>query len=155
MKAGYSVNTTAAVALVAATAKTVLGVRTGATFGIDLRGFSVGFDGVTASAVPVLIELCHATFNTNPPGTNSTSRTIVQNAGRVMASGMTAASNWTAEPTTLTVVREFLLTPNGGLVIVELAPDKGYDGGLSEGFALRLTAPAAVNVRASLDFERA
>lgn len=151
MKAGYSVNTTAAVALVAATAKTVLAVTAPATFGCDLRGFSVGFDGVTASAVPVVIELCYSTFAT--AGTN-TARTVVQNAGRVITAGFTAASNYTVEPTVLTVLREFLLTPNGGLVIVEFAPDKSWDSAVSQGFALRLTASAAVNVRASLDFER-
>ncbi len=155
MKCGYSLNTTAAVALAAATAKTVLGVKSGATFGVDLRGFTVGFDGVTASAVPVLVELCYATWATNSPGTNSTSRTVVQTSGRVTASGITGASAWTAEPTVLTVLREQLLTPNGGLLVVEFALDKSWDSALAEGFAIRCTAPAIVNVRASMDFERA
>lgn len=153
MKAGYSVTTAGAVAT-GTSAKTILGVAAPATFGCDLRGFSVGFAGVTASAIPVLIELCYATFATNAPGTNSTARTVFQNAGRVIAAGFTAASNWTAEPTVLTVLREFLLTPNGGLVIVEFAPDKAWDSAVSQGFALRLTAAADVPVRASLDFER-
>lgn len=153
-KAGYSVVTTAAVALAAATAKTILGVKSGATFGADLRRISVAFDGVTASAVPVLIELCYATFATNAPGTNSTTRTVVQQYGRVTASGMTAASAWTAEPTVLTPLQEFLLTPNSGLVIAEFAPDKSWDTALGEGFALRCTAPAIVNVRGTLEFER-
>lgn len=153
-KAGYSVATTAAVALTAATAKTILGVRAGAAFGVDLRRITVGFDGVTASAVPVLVEVVYATFATNAPGTNSTSRTAIQTYGRVLASGVTAASNWTAEPTVLTSLEEILLTPNGGLLVVEFAPDKSFDTALNEGFALRCTAPAAVNVRATLDFEK-
>lgn len=154
MRTSYAVSTTAAVALAAATAKSVLGVRANAAFGLDLRKYTVDFDGVTASAVPVLVELCLATFATNAPGTNSTSRTPAQTGGRIVASGVTAASNWTAEPTVLTVLKELYLTPNGGLLIEEFAPDNGYDCGLSEGFVLRCTAPAIVNVRAILEWQR-
>ncbi len=154
MRTSYAVGTTAAVALAAATAKSVLGVRGNAAFGLDLRKYTIDFDGVTASAVPVLVELCAATFATNPPGTNSTSRTAVQTGGRLIASGVTAASNWTAEPTVLTVLKEFYLTPNGGLIIEEFSPDNGYDSALSEGWVLRCTAPAIVNVRAVFEFQR-
>lgn len=151
---GYSVVTTAAVALSAATAKTILGVKAGAAFGIDAQRVTVSFDGVTASAVPVLVEVCYATFATNGPGTNSTSRTPAQIYGRTLASGVTAASNWTAEPTVLTVLHQMDLTPNGGLVIFEFPPEKAYDTALGEGIAIRCTAPAAVNVVASMAFEK-
>ena len=56
-KAGYKVSTSAAVALSAATAKTCLMVISPAQFGIDLVGFTISFDGVTASAVPALWEI--------------------------------------------------------------------------------------------------
>lgn len=154
-KTGYSVVSTGAVALAAATAKSVIGIRGNAAFGVDLRRFELGFDGVVASAVPVAVELCYATFATNPPGTNSTSRTPAQVYGRVATHGFTAASNWTVEPTVLTVLDEFLLTPNGGLIVVEFSPDKSYDSAFSEGFVLRCTAPAIVNLRATLQVERA
>lgn len=155
MKTGYSCTTEGAVALAAATAKTIIGVKGNGAFGVDLLGFSVGFDGVTASAVPVLIELCYATWATNSPGTNSTSTTVRTNYGRAVASGMTAGKTWTTEPTVLTVFREFLLTPNGGLVLASLPRDRTPDSAFGEGFAIRCTAPAIVNVRATLDFERA
>ena len=54
----YAAQTGAAVALSAATVKTILGIKSGATFGIQVVQFKVAFDGVTASAVPVLCELC-------------------------------------------------------------------------------------------------
>lgn len=155
MKTGYSCTTEGAVALAAATAKSVIGVKGNAAFGVDLLGFKLGFDGVTSSAVPVLIEVCYATFATNSPGTNSTSNTIRTNYGRSVASGVTGAKNWSAEPTVLTAIEEFLLTPNGGLVLVNLPRDRTPDSAFGEGFVLRCTAPAIVNLRASLDFERA
>ncbi len=153
-KQGYSIVTASAVALAAATTKSIQGVRGNAAFGVDLRRFEVGFDGVTASAVPVVVSLCYCTFATNPPGTNSTSRTPAQIYGRVATHGFTAASNWTVEPTVLTVLDEFLLTPNGGLLVVEFGSEKSYDSAFSEGFVLACNAPAIVNVRSSMVFER-
>lgn len=153
-KAGYSIVTGGAVALSAATAKSVLGVKSASGFGIDLKKFKVGFDGVTASAVPVLVELCYCTFGANSPGTNSTSVTPAQIYGRSITVGATAAKTWTTEPTTITVIQEWLLTPNGGLVFYDFPLGDTPDSAVSEGFVIRCTAPAAVNVRASMEFER-
>lgn len=153
-KAGYSAPTGAAVALSAATAKSVLGVKSGSAFGVDLKKIRVSFDGVTSTAVPVLVELCYATFATNAPGTNSTSVTPAQVYGRTIAHGVTAARNWTSEPTVLTVLDEWLLTPNGGLAVYDIPLGDTPDCAVSEGFAVRLTAPATVNARATLWWER-
>lgn len=153
-KAGYTASTGTAVALSAATAKSVIGVAGAATFGCDLKKFRIGFDGVTASAVPVLVELCYATFATNGPGTNSTSLTVVQTYGRAITAGFTAARNWTVEPTVLTPIDNWTLTPNGGLVIYDIPLGDTPDSAVSEGFVLRCTAPAGVNVQAALAFER-
>ena len=74
----YSVGTSAAVALAAATAKTILGVKSHANHGLSLVKVELAFDGATAAAVPVLVEVCYCTWATNSPGTNSTSRTTAQ-----------------------------------------------------------------------------
>jgi hypothetical protein len=157
-KAGYSVNTQGAVALAAATAKTVLFVTAGAQFGLDLKKFSIGFDGVTASAVPVFWELNYSTAATNStPGTGNTSQTanINQVYGRAIATtGLLAGSNCTSEPTVQTNVRANLLTPNGGLLIYDFPLGDVPDCAPANGFALRLTAPAVVNVRVEFLFER-
>lgn len=158
MKTGYSCNTEAAVALAAATAKSILGVKGNAAFGVDLIGLSVSFDGVTTSAVPVLVELCYATFATNSPGTNSTSVTVDTAYGRQVASGFTAARNWTSEPTVLTPIKELLLSPDGnanGPLVWDIPRDRTPDSAFAEGFVIRCTAPAIVNVRATLELERA
>lgn len=153
-KAGYSAPAAAAVALVAATAKSVVGVQSPAQFGCDLQGFSFSFDGVTATAAPVTCELCRATFATNAPGTASTAITIQQEYGPAITAGFTAASGWTTEPTVLTPFWRFQLDPNKGLIVYERPPGRSWDSPVSNGFVLRMNAPAAVNVTPTIFFER-
>ena len=150
---GYSVTTEGAVAVTTA-AESVLGVKAHANSGLQVKGFMVAFDGVTASAVPVLVELCYSTWATNSPGTNSTSVTARQTYGRVLTAGLTGAKNWTAEPTTLTAFKEFLLAPDKGVIAYQFPLGQEPDCALAEGFVIRITAPAAVNLRATLDVER-
>lgn len=154
-KAGYATSTEGAVALSAATAKSVLGIQAPSSFGCDLKKIRVAFDGVTASAVPVLVELCYSTYATNAPGVNSTGTTIDQVYGRAITAGFVGGRNWTTEPTALTVIDEWLLTPAGGLVIYDWPLGDTPDTNTGHGFVLRLNAPAAVNVRSSFWFERA
>src|SRR6266567_4455876 len=120
-KAGYSAPAAAVVALTATVAKSVIGVQAPAQFGCDLKKLRLGFDGVTASAIPVQIEICQATFATNPPGTASTAITPVQVYG---------------------------------LAIYDFPLGDTLDSAVSTGFVIRLTAPAAVNVRPTIYFER-
>lgn len=150
----YTVSTEGAVALAAATAKSVIGAKAHANSGLELLGFKVGFDGVSAAAVPVLIEICYCTFGANSPGTNSTSTTPRQKSGRALTAGFTSGKTWTTEPTTITVIDDFILTPNAGLVIYQYPLGYEPDCALGEGFVLRLNAPAIVNVRASMDVSR-
>lgn len=155
-KAGYSVPS-GSVALSAATAKTVLAILAPAQFGVDLKKYRIGFDGVTASAVPVFVELCSLTAATNStPGTGNTSASanIVQGYGRSITTGFTAFSASTSEPTVLTAIDAFLLSPAGGLVVYDFPLGDTPDSAVSQGFALRCTAPATVNVRAAFWFER-
>lgn len=147
----YLCATEGAVALSAATAKTIVGVKAHANSGLLLQGARVSFDGVTASGVPVLVELCYVTWATNSPGTNSTSTTPRQRNGRVLTAGFTSGKTWTTEPTALTVVGgEELVTPNGGLLIYDFPLSTELDSALAEGYCIRCTAPATVNVRGGL-----
>lgn len=154
--AGYANFTEGAVALSAATAKTVIGYKSHANFSASWHHVEVSFDGVTASAVPVLVELLYSTWATNSPGTNSTSTTVRQEYGRVLAAGSTSGKTWSAEPTTLTQMSaEFLLTPNGGVIVYDFPLGKEPDCALAEGFVVRCNAPATVNVRATQKWRRA
>lgn len=150
----YQCGTEGAVALSAATAKCIIGVKAHANSGLMVAGLRVAFDGVTASAVPVLIELGYCTWATNSPGTASTSTTPRQRTGRSLTAGFTAGKTWTTEPTAITVLDEWLLTPNSGTVILDTPLGTEPDSALAEGFVIRCTAPATVNVRASLHVSR-
>lgn len=145
----YSHVTEGAVALSAATAKSVIGAKAGSAAGLQWTGYTIAFDGVTASAVPVLVEFGYCTFGANSPGTNSTGTTERQKNGRVITADWTGGRNWTTEPTTITVIGEGLLTPNGGLIVYDDPLGKEADSAVSEGFVIRLNAPATVNVRAT------
>lgn len=156
-KAGYSARTTSAVALVAATAKTALMVITPAQFGCDLKKFRIGFDGVTSSAIPVYWEVVRSTNATNStPGTANTSETtnIAQTYGRAITTGFTAFSASTTEPTVLTTLDADLLTPTGGLLVYDFPLGDTFECDVSAGLGIRLTAPAIVNARVSVLFER-
>jgi len=155
MRAIYSISTGAAVALSAATAKTILAALSPAQFGIDILGFDISFDGVTASAVPALVEVCSSTNASNStPGTNNTTGTINQIAGRSITAGFTGFYASTTEPTVLTPFERFTLSPNGGLFSYDFPRDANPDIAVSAGVVLRVTAPAAVNANATLRFAR-
>lgn len=147
----YTVKTEGAVALVGATAKTVLTAVAHANSGLQLLSVKLGFDGVTASAVPVLVELCYCTFGTAGTGT---SVTPTQTSGRVLAAGFTGLRNYSAEPTTMTVLEEWLISPNSSTALMDIPLGNEYDTALAQGFALRITAPAAVNCRATMAVTR-
>ena len=153
----YSVSTNAAVALSAATAKTVLLITAPSGHGMSLKKFSIGFDGVTASAVPVFWEVNASTAASNSTaGTGNTSQTaaVVQISGVRIASAFVAGSACTSEPTVQTFVRANLLTPNGGVLLYDIPLGDEPDNIASAGFCIRLTAPAAVNVRVDAVFKR-
>src|SRR5262245_66534961 len=106
-KAGYSLQTGAAVALSSGVAKTILCVIAPAQFGIDLRAIDIGFDA-SAAATGILVELCTSTLATNStPGTNNTTGTVNQIYGRSITAGFTGFYNGNAEPTMRTQMQSY------------------------------------------------
>lgn len=158
----YVVNTGgSALALAAATAKTIMYINSAAANQPSWVEWCVGFDGVTASAVPAVVETVYGTKASNStPGTASTSFTPVQVRGwPTQASAQTAANACTSEPTVLVSHKPFLVTPNGGLLVMQLPLGRELTGvasgaaisGIQTG--LRVTAPAIVNTRGYIEFE--
>lgn len=155
MAQGYVVKSgTTATAFSSGTAKTIVNLITG-TRGLILCEFGVSFDGVTASATPVLVELCGSTQGT--AGTPGTSPTPFPIRGQDAAIA-TAGVDYSAEPTTVTPFKHWLVTPNGGLFVIqfplgrEVLTTIGAASAL-KGLLLRCNAPAAVNGRAYMEFE--
>lgn len=160
-KSGYACTTEGEVSLAAAgTVKTVLGVKADADFGVDLKGWWVDFDSVTASDKPAKIQLLVVTFATNAPGTASTSVTVKQLYGRLAATGFTAAKNWTTEPTTVEsqAYDEFSLDTTKGLYRYDWPLGETPDAALGSGFIVRVLVESGDTssgaCRAGLRFER-
>lgn len=155
-KSGYSLVTTTAVGLVAATAKTVIGIVAPAQFGIDLKKVHFGFDSVAATDKSVYIEICTSTLATNStPGTGNTTGVINNIYGPRITAGFTGFFASTSEPTVLTTVWGYLLTPVGGTQLYDIPLGDTIDTAVSTGICIRMTAPTtAVNVRATAFFER-
>jgi hypothetical protein len=154
MSTGYVTRTAAALALVGGAAKTLVNIISGATVSPVITEMSAGFDGVTASAVPVLVELGYSTQA--GAGTPGTSPTPTQIRGRGTAV-CTAGESYSAEPTALTAFKQWLVTPNGGLLVIQFPlgrePQPDLSGGTNKAIFLRCNAPANVNTRGYLEHE--
>lgn len=153
MAYGYTI--VAGAALAAATAKTAINLISGATTSGIITEFGVTFDGVSSTAVPVLVELCSSTQGT--AGTSTAFTPLQVRQWPAAAAICTAGVNFTAEPTTLVVVKHWYVPPTGGLTI-QSPLGREIQGIITaatagKGWALRFTAPAIVNYKAYLEFE--
>ena len=89
-----------------------------------------------------------------------TSAALVPNpidiGGSDAAALLTYTGNYTAEPTTLTVIKQWLVTPYGGNLVIQfrLGREPEADATTNKGIAIRLTAPAAVNARGYIELTR-
>lgn len=147
--ATYSVETTADVALTAATAKTVLQVINSSAGIIKITEIGVSFDGVSSTAEPATVELCSSTQAT--AGT-TTSQTPLQVSGATRTVQATGARNYTAEPTVLTVLKRWLVHPQTGICIqFPLGREPQQNTG-SDALGIRVTAPATLNCQAYIEF---
>jgi len=130
-------------------AKTVLNVLAGANQPVQIVEWGVSFDGVTSSAVPATVQLCQSTQATagtaggSPPA-------IVQVTGRPITAQFTAAHNYTAEPTALTVIEPMFVPQFNGVYvrtyIPGTEPETDLSGGTVKALALRVNVSANVNV---------
>lgn len=142
-----SLTTTAEVALTAATAKTVLQLRTNSGTNLPralIKRWWIAFDGTSTVAEPVVVKLLRQT--TDGTGTGVTPVAVNNFSDTILSVG---SYNFTAEPTASDV-----------LEIIEVHPQSGYSIILPLGLEIvvaantRLgivaTAPAGVNCLAGL-----
>jgi hypothetical protein len=145
-------------ALSAATAKTVVLILAASVNQPAITEIGVSFDGVTSSAVPVLVELVSGTA-----GTAGTPRAALA-AGKQLrgwpasTSQTTAADTYSGEPGTQLVNRKWFVPPNGGLFVEQYPLGREPTGIITSAtdaktWSIRLTAPATVNAHAYIEFE--
>ncbi len=114
MSAIYRAETTGDVALVAATAKTILNVINGANALFRITELGVSFESVVAADEPVEVELM---TSTQAGAGTSSAVTILQIHGPTRTVQATARHTYTAEPTALTNWKRWLVHPQTGIVL--------------------------------------
>jgi hypothetical protein len=138
-------------ALAVGTMETVLQIISAS--GTKARSFEVvrwgvSFNGTSASDAPVQVDLYR-------PTSDGTSSDYVPRALNPSSDpcGATAKTAHTAEPTPGDVLETFYVTPYGGLLVMQYAPDERPIAGPNQiRLGIRCQAAAAVNVRAFMVF---
>ena len=135
------------IALVGATAKTVLQLTAPANQRLKILGFGVFFDGIVATAEPVEIRVLRQT--TAGTATSVTPRMISAGSETLQA---TANKNASAEP-----------TAGDELDVLQVHPQSGYEVMFPPGqeliipgggrIGIEVTAPVAVNCNAKMRYE--
>lgn len=132
----YTTTTTSDVSLVAATAKTVLSWINGATRRSRILEVQLGFNSQTSTDGAVLIEVVRFTTD----GTGSAVTPVALDPGNPAAIG-TSKFNYSAEPTTPTVLHTDRITPQqGGTLIWQLPMTREIVTAVSNLVGIRLTA---------------
>lgn len=146
----YYSGVTPAVALTAATAKTCAAIVGAAGESVTLVEIAVSFDGVTASAIPATVELMD--YTAAATGTRTTG-TAVQTRGQRITAGTAFFHTYTVEPTVLTALYKWYISPNGGLFHLQFPLGREPDVVIAKGLAIRITAPATVNTLVTMVWE--
>lgn len=139
--------TTGPTALVAATAKTMIEVTASANIPPEWIAFDVTFDGVTAGATPVRLDIC--SYTATGTGTAFTPKRFGQALGVAQS---TAKINDTVEPTSPVVISSLYIPPTSGLSY-QWPLGRELFHATSTIMGIRLTAPAAVNAIVNLVVE--
>ena len=144
VRSGTSATNTTPVS-VGTSVKTVISAMGTATDTLCLKRFRVSFPSVTATHAPATVEVGIV----SSLGT-VTSFTPVQIAGRPLASSATAGYNATAEPTYVSVFESTHVPVQNGLYEVWYPLGDEPACSISQGFAIRVTAPATMDCLATL-----
>lgn len=137
----YKISNASAISLTATTAKTVAAVSTPASRRAKLVGFSVSFNSTTSTNQSVLVEIIRTDATGAGTATSATPVPVDQAETAALCSGFV---NYSAEPTTITVIDRKLITPVGGTLIEPFEfLDQPVAAASSRLLGVRLTAPDA------------
>lgn len=138
----YSISSDAT-ALVAATAKPVLEIRTPASTGIVPIAWWVEFDGTTATNTPVKVEVGIYSVSTGATTTSATPQ-LLNYGNRGLASQCTCFINCNAITGTATYEEIHRVPPTSGLIFQESLGQE-WTVGASSFWRMTLTAAQVVN----------
>lgn len=140
--ANFTTKNPAAVALVAATLKTLMYLKAGAQLGIGISSWWVQFDGVTPANVDVLVEIVRVTSDAT--GGTARTPTSLGSIAEADTSYVTALEAPTGGATAGDVLFTYLIPPTAGMKEL-IAPGDEIKCAKNERLILRATAPNGVN----------
>lgn len=141
------VSTVDAIALVAATTKTAMELATAATARAVLVQWWVEFDGVSASAVPVKVEVARGSGTITGTGI-----TAVKYKDYAPAALTTVKHTASAEGTVTDVLEIHRVSPTSG-ILIQYPLGREIEVPVSSFIRLRLTAAANVNATVGMAWE--
>lgn len=133
--------------LAANTAETALQVVAAANKGLEVVRWSVSFNGVSAADAPVRVEL----LRLSSAGTSSAFTPLKLDPASDAALA-TARTAHTAEPTVADILETYQVTPYGGLLVMQYAPDERVKVAANGRIGIRCLAPNVVDVTAYMIF---
>jgi hypothetical protein len=144
----FALTTPSALAMPAATAKTVLQLVAPAGTIVAVQGVDISFDGTSNTATPVVIQL----FRQTTAGAGMTARAPLKTKDTSTALGSTGqfGSGTTTEPTNGDLLKTFHIHPQAGVVYPLPLPDGEIELPGGGRLGLVVTAPAAVNCLATI-----
>lgn len=139
------VQSVASVALVGAAVQTLIQITANSGKRLRVTEVGISFDGVSASAVPALVDLLRQTG-----GTGSSGSLLKMNEAEAAALASSKIT-FTVEPTAGDILRRWFVSPNGGLFVWQPAGELWVAA--SGLIALRANAPANVNCTAYVEID--
>lgn len=143
----YTINNSVDQTTAAATAKTFLQLVTGATRKAWVKEIGISFKSVTATDVPGLVQLVRQ----STAGTASALTPTPDVEGHPVAI-TTAQEIFTVEPTSGVVIKEWELTPIGGLFVYQLPLGDEIEMAVSSKLGLLVTTPQIQAGRAYIKY---
>lgn len=140
----FSLTTSAAVALTAATEKTLVQLNSGAAMITAITGLDITFDGTSNSAVPVIVKI----IVVSTAGTGS-ARNPIKTKDTSTALLGTGTENHSVEGTNGNILKIFHVHPQAGVVYPIPMRDE-IEMAASTRLAVKVTAPAGVNALCTL-----
>jgi len=140
----FSLTTSAEVALVAATAKTVIQLVSATNLILAVSEATISFDGTSNTAEPVQVFVLRQTT----AGT-ATARAPLKTGDTSTTLQATGQENFSAEPTSTDILAVMEVHPQAGVIYQLPIPDGEFLLASAARLGIRVIAPAAVNCHAS------